>query len=93
MTNGNPKVVSAFAGAARLGKSAAFRLGYEDYIKGRAFQYDIPKKLDSIDYTRGRAFAVWCASNHAPRAVWRDGEAAKTVVDRIVLAIRSMYVI
>jgi len=93
MSNSNKTKVSPVACATRLGSSVAFRRGYEDYMKDKPFNYDLTSKRDSIDYTRGRAFAVWCKLNKSPRAVWRDGVAANTVVSRIVLAIRGEFVI
>lgn len=93
MLNAGGRVVTPIQGAKRLGTSAAFKLGYEDYIKSREYNYDIPSKADGIDYARGRNFAIWCKANNAPRSSWRNGVAAKTVIDRIVQSIRSNYVI
>jgi len=93
MSNHNPRKISAVEGANRLSKSAAFKLGYEDYLKARPFNYDIPDLVQSIDYERGRNFAVWNKLNAMPRATWRNGVAAKTVVERLIQAIRSQYVI
>ena len=93
MLNSGNRVVTHIEGAKRLGISSAFKLGYEDYIKERTYNYDIPSKVEGIDYARGRNFAIWCKANNAPRSTWRNGVAAKTVVERIVQAIRSKYVI
>lgn len=93
MLNAGGRVVTPIQGAQRLGTSAAFKLGYEDYIKERTYNYDIPSKADGIDYARGRNFAIWCKANNAPRSTWRNGVAAKTVIERILRAIHSSYVI
>lgn len=63
-----------------------FRDGYESVIKSKPFNYDIVGKVDAIHYERGRAFAIWSLANKQPRAVWRKGVAAKTVMDRFVRA-------
>jgi hypothetical protein len=93
MLNVGSRVVTPIQCAKRLSTSTAFRLGYEDYNKAREYNYDISSIVDGINYARGRSFAIWCKANKAPRATWRNGVAAKTVVDRIIQAIRSQYVI
>ena len=93
MSNVNARLVSYLTGANRLSKSATFKLGYEDYIKARPFNYEIPTIRDATDYERGRSFAVWCQHNRAPRSTWRNGVAAKTVIERLVCAMRYGYVI
>ena len=93
MSNANARVVSYLNGANRLSKSATFKQGYEDYIKARPFNYEIPTIRDATDYERGRSFAIWCKANNAPRSTWRNGIAAKTVIERIVYAMRYGYVI
>ena len=93
MSNLVNRAVTPAQGAERLSKSAAFKLGYEDYIKVRHFNYDHSEKSVAIDYERGRSFAIWCQHTRAPRSTWRNGVAAKTVVERIISAIRSQYVI
>ena len=93
MSNTNARVVTIAAGADRLSKSPTFKLGYEDYTKARPFNYDISDMSQAIDYERGRNFAVWNKLRGMPRATWRNGVAAKTVVERIISAIRSQYVI
>jgi hypothetical protein len=93
MSNANARLVSYLNGANRLSKSVTFKLGYEDYIKARPFNYEIPTIRDATDYERGRSFAIWCKANNAPRSTWRNGVAAKTVIERIVYAMRYGYVI
>ena len=41
----------------------------------------------------GNSVAIWCKANNAPRSTWRNGIAAKTVIERIVYAMRYGYVI
>lgn len=78
--------------AARLAKEDYFRKGYESYIKNQAFDYDIPNMNDAISYERGRAFAIWSLQTKAPRAVWRQVVAAKTVQFRLAQAFRARVV-
>ncbi len=70
-----------------------FRTGYLDAYKGLPYQYDIPHQGDATEYERGRAFAIWCKANKQPRAVWRNGATAKTVRERLAMAIRQRAVI
>lgn len=91
--NSGGRVVTAIQGATRLASSAAFKLGYEDVIKSGPYRYDLPSKREGVDYARGRNFAIWCKANNAPRSTWRNGVAAKTVIERIVRSIWSEYVI
>lgn len=70
-----------------------FRTGYLDAYKGLPYQYDIASKKDAVRYERGRAFAVWSKTNKLPRAVWRNGATAKTVRERLAVAIRELAVI
>ena len=91
--NTNYVRVTPAMGAARLAKSEYFRRGYNSYMKNIAFDYAIAEKQNAVHYTRGRNFAIWCQHNRAPRAVWRNGVAANTVVERIIESIRSKYVI
>lgn len=70
-----------------------FKLGYESAFKNREFDYSIPHQRDATAYERGRAFATWCAAMKLPRAVWRNGKAAKTVVKRIADAVVARAVI
>lgn len=93
MSNLVNRTVTPATGAQRLAASPAFKTGYEDYIKSRPFNYEHAQKHEAIDYTRGRSFAIWRQHNRAPRSTWRNGVAAKTVVERIISAIRSQYVI
>lgn len=70
-----------------------FRTGYLDAYKGLPYQYDIPHQGDATEYERGRAFAIWCKVYKQPRAVWRNGATAKTVRERLAMAIRQRAVI
>ncbi len=70
-----------------------FRNGYLDAFKGLPYKYDIPVRASATAYERGRAFAVWSKANKFPRAVWRNGVTAKTVRERLVLAICQRAVI
>jgi hypothetical protein len=70
-----------------------FRLGYEDALKNKPFNYSIENKSDSCRYERGRAFAVYCKVYKQPRAVWRNNVLAKTAQERLVLASQIGYII
>lgn len=70
-----------------------FRNGYLSAFKDQPYEYDIPCKIAATAYERGRAFAIWCKANKMPRAVWRNGVAAKTVRDRLVMAIQHRAII
>ena len=70
-----------------------FRNGYLDAFKGLPYNYDIPSQAFATSYERGRAFAIWSKANRMPRAVWRNGVTAKTVRERLVLAICQRAVI
>lgn len=79
--------------AALYSKSDYFRKGYEEGYKGIPYNYDIAGNRATTAYERGRAFAIWSKSNNLPRAVWRNGVAAKTVQDRLIRAIVQRAVI
>jgi hypothetical protein len=70
-----------------------FRNGYLNAFKDQPYEYDIPLQSAATAYERGRAFAIWCKANKMPRAVWRNGVTAKTVRERLVLAICQRAVI
>lgn len=70
-----------------------FRNGYLNAFKDQPYEYDIPLQSAATAYERGRAFAIWSKANKMPRAVWRNGITAKTVRDRLVLAICQRAVI
>lgn len=70
-----------------------FQEGYNSVIKNEPFNYDIPSARDAVFYERGRAFAVWCRQTNQPRAVWRKGVAAMTLMDRFIRARRQAAVI
>lgn len=85
--------VSAETYANRLGRSESFKRGYNDYIKGHPYDYDIENKYEAVSYARGRSFAIFSQQQRAPRAVWRKGVLAKTAKQRLVLAARTGYVL
>lgn len=70
-----------------------FRQGYLDAFKGQPYSYDIPHQGCATSYERGRAFAIWCKVYKQPRAVWRNGATAKTVRERLAMAIVQRAVI
>lgn len=79
--------------AERYSKSEWFRNGYLSAFKDQPYEYDIPCKTAATAYERGRAFAIWSKANRMPRAVWRNNIAAKTVRDRLAMAIYHRAVI
>lgn len=95
MTQRNTKAVPATAAqmAARLATSEHFKMGYNSYIKNLPYDYDIEDRINAIQYARGRTFAIYCNQYKLPRATWRAGKAANTVIDRIITSIMSYYVV
>ena len=93
MNNLDYKVVSVDRFKYRIARCAYFRLGYEDALKNREFNYSIPNRSDAARYERGRAFAVFCKMTNQPRAQWRKDILAKTAQDRVVLAYAYGYII
>lgn len=87
------RAVTAMQLAERYSESTYFKMGYESAFKSQKFDYDIPHVGNATAYERGRAFAIWCKAMKLPRAVWRDGRAAKTVVKRLADAVVARAVI
>jgi hypothetical protein len=85
--------VSAETFARRLAASPFFKRGYEDYTKGRPYDYSIVDKVEAIHYARGRAFAIYSHQQRTPRAVWRKGTLARTAQERLVMAAYTGYVL
>jgi hypothetical protein len=73
--------------ATHVANTQYFRIGYESYLKGKDFDYNIFNTADEFSYARGRAFAIWCMQQKKPRAQWRKGKAAKTLVERVCEAV------
>jgi hypothetical protein len=78
--------VTPYEFAKRYTNNIFFKQGYDSVMAGSAYDYNITDKLNEIAYARGRMFAIWCKQNNAPRAVWRNGVAAKTLVERVAFA-------
>ena len=76
-----------------LGRSEAFKRGYDEYVKGQPYDYSIESKYEAVAYARGRSFAIFSQQQRAPRAVWRKGVLAKTAKQRLVCAARTGYVL
>ena len=70
MSNAGSLVTAAVI-AERCAKSSLFREGYDSYMQGKPFNYDIVDQ--SAYYERGRLFAIYTQQTKAPRAVWRQG--------------------
>jgi hypothetical protein len=87
------RLVSPMQLAERYSTNEWFRNGYLNAFKDQPYEYDIPCKIAATAYERGRAFAIWGKANKMPRAVWRNGVAAKTVRDRLALAICQRAII
>ena len=79
--------------ASKTASLPMFREGYESVLKNRSFDYSIEDTGEAYTYTRGRQFAVWCKVNKLPRAVWRNGQPASTLVERLVRAVYQRAVI
>jgi hypothetical protein len=91
--NTNYKPVTAIQMAMSLAISPYFKIGYISYIKNMAYDYDIEDRIHAIQYSRGRSFAIYCSRYKLPRATWRAGKAANTVIDRIISSIRYYYIV
>ncbi len=78
--------VSVEVWAKRNAHKPAFREGYDSIMKSKPYDYTIEDTSWAVAYARGRMFAIWCTQHNAPRAVWRDGVPAKTLVERVIRA-------
>ena len=78
--------VSLEVWATRNAHKPAFREGYDSVMKNRPYDYNIEDANYAVAYARGRMFAIWCKQHNAPRAIWRSGVPAKTLVERIIRA-------
>lgn len=72
--------------ANRNASNPAFREGYDSIINFKPYDYSIEDTTRAVHYARGRMFAIWCKQNNAPRAVWKKGIPAKTLVERVIRA-------
>lgn len=81
--------ITAVTLAERCAKSENFREGYNSYIKGKPFDYDLVDH--AAYYERGRLFAIFTQQTKAPRATWRNGVLAKTARQRIVESCQAGY--
>jgi hypothetical protein len=72
--------------ANRSANHPAFKEGYDSVMKSKPYDYNIENANWAVCYARGRMFAIWCKQHSAPRAVWRDGVPAKTLVERVIHA-------
>lgn len=68
--------------AERCAKSALFKEGYDSYMKGKPYNYDLADT--SANYERGRVFAIYTRQFKTPKATWRQGILAKTARERVV---------
>jgi hypothetical protein len=82
------KVVSYVQGARSLSRRAAFKRGYDEAMKSKPYDYDIPVKRDAVDYARGRAFAIWTLSNREKGCRWKNGVLSRAAEQRLL---RAMY--
>ena len=80
------KKVSVTVWANSNAKRPGFREGYDSIIKSKPYDYTIDNTSYAVAYARGRMFGIWCKQHNEPRAVWRDGVPAKTLVERIIRA-------
>lgn len=85
--------VSALHLANVYSEDIVFRQGYEAAFKGLPYDYTLVPQAQQTSYERGRAFAIYCKAMKLPRAVWRNGKTAKTVIKRLADAVRSRAII
>lgn len=83
------QTVPAATIAERCAKSDLFRVGYESYMQGKAFDYAISDQ--AAYYERGRIFALFTQHTKGPRAVWRKGVLAKTARERVIQSLYAGY--
>lgn len=88
-TNQAAFLVTAEYLAKRLANSLEFIDGYTSYMKNLPYNYD----TDGWSYPRGRQFAIFCKQFMLPRAVWRKGVPAKTLIDRIARSITNKAIL
>ena len=85
-SNTNFETVDVLTFAKRNLRHPFFQIGYHSVIKNKPFDYSIDNRVEAIIYERGRVFAIWCIQHKQPRAIWRNGIPAKTLVERFIYA-------
>lgn len=87
------KLVTPLEAARNLSRRAAFKRGYDDVMKDRAYNYNIETKSDAVNYARGRAFAVWSRASREPGCRWKNGVLSGAAEERLLRAIRGRAII
>ena len=82
------KLVTPAQGARNLSMRSEFKRGYDEAMKSKPYDYEIPSKRDAVDYARGRAFAVWTLYNREKTCRWKNGVLSRAAEERLV---RAMY--
>jgi hypothetical protein len=82
------KLVTYVEGARNLSRRAAFRRGYDEAMKSKPYDYNIPEKRDAVDYARGRAFGIWTIVNREKGCRWKNGVLSRAAEERLL---RAMY--
>ena len=86
-SNFQGKYITPMQAARNLSRRAAFKRGYDDVMKDRAFDYSITIKIEEVDYARGRAFAVWSRVSNQPSCRWKNGVLSRAAEERLLRAI------
>jgi hypothetical protein len=81
-------LVTYVEGARNLSRRAAFKRGYDEAMKSKPYDYEIPVKRDAVDYARGRAFAIWTLVKREKGCRWKNGVLSRAAEERLL---RAMY--
>lgn len=92
MKNTQKRLVSNATYILAHAKHPYFKLGYDDYMKDRPFNYDTNLQ-DGYMYERGRAFAIFTKVHKQPKASWRNGTLSKAAGERLLSAAYMHFVI
>lgn len=87
------KLVTPLEAARRLSRRAAFKRGYDDVMKDREYDYNIPTKSEEVNYARGRSFAVWSKASRQPGCRWKNGVLSRAAEERLLRAISVRAII
>jgi hypothetical protein len=87
------KLITYVQGARNLSRRAVFKRGYEEAMKSKPYDYEIPVKGDAVDYARGRAFAIWTLSKREKGCRWKNGVLSRAAEERLLRALYDRAII
>jgi hypothetical protein len=82
------RLVTYAQGARNLSRREPFKRGYDEALKSKPYDYDIPEKRDAVDYARGRAFGIWTIAQREKTCRWKNGVLSRAGEERLL---RAMY--